>query len=177
MADTLIDPQTTNMVLLVTALKNAHAMEVEARQIISRQLDRLKNYPKVEDRLRAHLAETNTQLQRLDEVLVTVGSESSGFKDLVTGIVGNMAALGHVPMGDEILKNSFANFAFENFEIAAYKSLFVIAEGVGQGKVAPALLPSLQEEQAMAAWLDDNLAEVTLTYMRLRATEGVDASH
>jgi hypothetical protein len=43
--------------------------------------------------------------------------------------------------------------------------------------VAPALLPSLQEEQAMATWLDDNLAEVTLTYMKLRATEGVDASH
>jgi len=25
---------------------------------------------------------------------------------------------------DEILKNSFANFAFENYEIAAYKSLY-----------------------------------------------------
>ncbi|MHB8284886.1 MAG: ferritin-like domain-containing protein [Caulobacteraceae bacterium] len=177
MADTVIDPKTTNMVLLVTALKNAHAMEKEAQQIISRQLDRLKNYPKVEDRLRSHLAETNTQMQRLDDVLATVGSESSGFKDLVTGIVGNMAALGHVPMGDEILKNSFANYAFENFEIAAYKSLFTIAEGVGQGSIISVLTPSLKEEQAMAAWLDDNLAEVTQTYMRLRATEGVDASH
>ena len=31
--------------------------------------------------------------------------------------------MGHTLAGDEILKNSFANFAFENFEIAAYKSL------------------------------------------------------
>jgi ferritin-like metal-binding protein YciE len=177
MADTLTDPKTTNMVLLVTALKNAHAMEKEAQQIISRQLDRLEHYPKVEARLRAHLAETNTQMERLDEVLAEVGSEASGFKDLVTGVVGNMAALGHIPMGDEILKNAFANFAFENFEIAAYKSLFTIGEATGQAMVSRILAPSLQEEQAMATWLDDNLADVTLTYMQLRATEGVDASH
>jgi ferritin-like metal-binding protein YciE len=43
--------------------------------------------------------------------------------------------------------------------------------------VSRILAPSLQEEQAMATWLDDNLADVTLTYMQLRATEGVDASH
>ncbi len=32
---------------------------------------------------------------------------------------GSMAAIGHSMADDEILKNSFANFAFENFEIAA----------------------------------------------------------
>jgi hypothetical protein len=42
-----------------------------------------------------------------------------------------MAALDHAVAGDEILKNSFANFAFENFEIAAYKSLLTIAEAGG----------------------------------------------
>jgi ferritin-like metal-binding protein YciE len=177
MTDTLIDAKTTNTVLLMTALKNAHAMEKEAQQIISRQLDRLKNYPKVEDRLRAHLAETNTQIERLDGVLAEVGSESSGFKDFVTGVVGNMAALGHIPMGDEVLKNAFANFAFENFEIAAYKSLLTIGEAVGQGTALRPLAASLKEEELMAAWLDDNLADVTLTYMRLRAIEGADASH
>lgn len=33
-------------------------------------------------------------------------------------MVGSMAAMGHSVAGDEILKNSFANFAFENYEIA-----------------------------------------------------------
>lgn len=35
--------------------------------------------------------------------------------------------------GYEILKNSFANFAFENFEVAAYKSLLTVAEAGGYG--------------------------------------------
>ena len=32
-----------------------------------------------------------------------------------------MEALGRTVAGEEILKNSFANFAFENFEIAAHR--------------------------------------------------------
>lgn len=166
-----------NVALFVTALKNAHSMEKEAQQIISRQLDRLKNYSKVEERLRLHLNETNTQMQRLDDVLAELGTGASGFKDVVTGLVGNMAALGHAPMGDEILKDSFANFAFENFEIAAYNSLFTIAESLGETGRIGALRASLKEEEAMAAWLAENLADVTNTYMRLRATDGVDTSH
>jgi ferritin-like metal-binding protein YciE len=167
----------TNFALFVTALKNAHAMEVEAKQIMSRQLDRLDHYPEVEAKLRSHLDETESQIHRLDEVMAAFDEKASGAKDFITGIVGNMAAIGHAPMDDEILKNSFANFAFENFEIAAYTSLLTIAEGVGEGQAVRILGPSLQEEQAMAAWLSDHLPTVTRTYMRLRATEGVDASH
>lgn len=42
-----------------------------------------------------------------------------------------MAAIGHTVAPDEIIKNSFANFAFENFEIAAYKSLLALARQLG----------------------------------------------
>ena len=167
----------TNIVLFHAALQNAHAMEKEAESIISRQLDRLKNYPMVEAKLRQHLDETKTQQKRLDEVMAELGIGSSGLKDFVSRIVGNAAALGHVPMGDEIIKNTLANVAFENFEAAAYKSLFTMAEGVGQARIIQALQPSLQEELNLIQWLDENLAEVTRTYMRLRTQEGVDASH
>lgn len=166
----------TNRKLFLAGLRNAHAMEKEAQQIIARQLDRLEHYPKVEERLRRHLDETNNQIKRLDEALAALGEAPSGLKDVVTSFVGNLAALGHVPMGDEILKDSFANFAFENFEIAAYKSLFTMGEAVGQAPLIQILEPSLKEEQAMAQWLDDNLKEVTLTYMQLRK-QLQDASH
>jgi ferritin-like metal-binding protein YciE len=35
----------------------------------------------------------------------------------------DLAVIGHTIMPDEILKNHFANHAFENFEIASYTSL------------------------------------------------------
>lgn len=47
---------------------------------------------------------------------------------MALSFTGKMAALGHTVAGDEILKNSFANFAFENLEIGVYNSLITIAE-------------------------------------------------
>src|SRR5215216_4469086 len=96
--------------IFVTGLKNAHALETQATQIIGRQLDRL----------RLHLEETKQHQQRLEEILGSLNEDYSTIKDIAAGFMGNMAALGHTPAGDEILKNSFANLAFENYEIAAY---------------------------------------------------------
>jgi ferritin-like metal-binding protein YciE len=81
---------------------------------------------------------------------------------------GAMAALGHTVAPDEIVKNSFANYAFENYEIAAYKSLIALAEQAGNAAAVDLLSANLAEEQAMAQWLDGNIAAVTLQYASLR---------
>ena len=86
-------------------------------------------------------------------------------KDVGGTLIGNMAALGHMFAQDEILKNSFANFAFENYEIAAYKSLCHLAELTGNSAVVPVLEQTLQEEMNMAKWLEDHLRDVTSTYL------------
>ena len=86
------------------------------------------NYPEVAQKLRMHLEETNRQEERIDEILHALGEDRSLLKDWATQITGNMAAVAHVPMADEILKDTFANHAFEAFEIAAYKSLITMAE-------------------------------------------------
>jgi ferritin-like metal-binding protein YciE len=46
-------------------------------------------------------------------------------------MVANVTALFHSAADEEILKNMFASNAFENFEIAAYKSLITLAEAAG----------------------------------------------
>ena len=72
-----------------------------------------------------------------------------------------------MPAQDEVLKNSLASFAFENYETAAYKSLIAIAEQAGaQSAIAP-LKQSCQEEIAMAEFLDKNLSSVTKRYIEL----------
>jgi ferritin-like metal-binding protein YciE len=79
--------------------------------------------------------------------------------------MGNMMAMAHAVAPDEILKNTFANNAFENFEIAAYKSLLTLCGPAGAESARSLLEQSLKEEEAMAAWVDQNVAKVTLAYL------------
>lgn len=153
----------------VTGLINARALEVEATQLLSRQIGRVQNYPEVEEALRRHLTETEQQRDRLDALLEAHGTSHSSVKDLITGFAGNMAAMGHVPMQDEIIKNSLANYAFEHFEIASYKSLLTLADLAGDTKGAGLLKVSLGEEERMAQWCEDSLEGITRKYASRRS--------
>jgi ferritin-like metal-binding protein YciE len=154
--------------LFVTGLRNAHAMENEALSIMRPQLKRIENYPAVAQRLDEHIRETEGQIERLGSILNGMGEDNSTLKDTALSIMGSMAAVGHSMAGDEILKNSFANFAFENFEIAAYSSLLVMANAAGAGSdVIDRLEMNLEEEEAMAAWLHENLAATTEQFIQL----------
>jgi ferritin-like metal-binding protein YciE len=151
----------------ISGLKNAHALEKQAVQLIERQLERIESYPEVEQVLRTHLRETEEQIRRIDELLHSFGEDRSILKDLATALSGNMAAIAHAVMPDEILKNHFANHAFENFEIASYESLITMAEATGHGQHASALRTSLGEEEKTARTLREMTPQLTLKYLRL----------
>jgi ferritin-like metal-binding protein YciE len=162
--------------VFITGLKNVHGVEHQALALIDRQLDHLANYPEVADMLRKHRTETEQQIVRVEEILDGFGESHSALKDIALSLTGNLAAIAHVFAPDEILKNSFANFAFENFEAASYKSLITLAEAGSFSQATPLLQTSLSEEQAMAAWVDQHNAELTLKYVARRAA-GETASH
>jgi ferritin-like metal-binding protein YciE len=147
--------------LFITGLKNAHAMESQALAIMRPQVGRIENYPEVKAKLEEHIRETEGQIARLEQILEDCGTAKSTLKDAALSVAGTMAALGHSPAEDEILKNSFANFAFENYEAAAYKSLLAIARQAGRTEAIEPLQQNLDEELAMAAWLEDNLEPLT----------------
>ena len=153
--------------ILATGLRNAHAMEAQAKELLERQIERLDDYPELRDRMRRHLAETEGQQERLEQILRSMNEPTSTIKDAAMAIFGNMAAAAHMPASDKVLKNSFASFAFENYETAAYKSLIEIAQLAGATDAAAALRQSCEEEQAMADLLDGRLDSVTRQYVSL----------
>ncbi|WP_132251069.1 ferritin-like domain-containing protein [Methylobacterium segetis] len=153
--------------IYVTALKNTHALEMQALQIMERQVERLQRYPEMEDALRRHIEETHGQRTRLEEALQAVGDSPSALKEGFLGIVGNMMAIGHTPAQDEILKNTYANHAFENFEIAAYESLLTITEAAGQRGSITGFQQSLKEEEAMARRVRELVGPTTRRYLEL----------
>lgn len=158
--------------LFVTGLKNAHGLEKQALSIMEPQASRLVHYPEVAERLRDHIVETNGQIRRLEDIMDELGESRSAFKDTAMSMVGGMAAIGHSLAGDEILKNSFANYAFENYEIASYKSLILMAEDGGFRTAVPLLQETLAEEQRMADWIAQSLPMITRRYVELSAEKG-----
>ncbi|WP_342163856.1 ferritin-like domain-containing protein [Methylobacterium sp. SD21] len=156
--------------IYVTALKNTHAVEMQALQIMERQVERLERYPEMTDALRKHIDETHGQRRRLEEALHSFDETPSAIKEGFLGFVGNMMALGHTPAQDEILKNTYANHAFENFEIAAYTSLLAIGDAAGLSAHRAGLTQSLDEEKAMAQRVHDLIVPTTQRYVQLTAS-------
>jgi ferritin-like metal-binding protein YciE len=161
----MADNKTRN--IFVTGLKNAHAMENQALSIMKPQVKRIENYPEIAAQLEKHIGETEGQIERLEEILTSLAEDRSALKDIALSFTGTVAALSHSVADDEILKNSFANFAFENFEIAAYNSLITVAELGGYAGVVHALQLNLDQELAMARWLEDNLRPTTIRFAEL----------
>ncbi|MBW9061583.1 ferritin-like domain-containing protein [Agrobacterium pusense] len=153
--------------IFVTGLRNAHAMENQALSIMKPQISRIENYPEVKARLELHYRETEGQIARLEEILNGLSESASTIKDTALSMTGSLASLGHTVAGDEIIKNSLANFAFENYEIAAYKSLLTLSDHGGYQAAYSALRSNLEEEENMARWLEDNLEKVTLEFVAL----------
>ncbi len=146
-------------------LRNAHAVEAQAAKILERQVDRLTEYPVLVGRLKQHLDETHRQQKRLEDILAGMGESHSSLKDLAMGFMGNMAALGHAAASDEVIKNTLENAAFEHYEAAMYKALLAMADAAGATHATERLQDSLHEEQQMAAWVDENVADITRTYL------------
>lgn len=155
--------------IYVTGLVNARALETQAIELLSRQAERVQSYPEVEEALRRHITESEAQRDRLDHILATLGTSNSSVKDFITGLMGNVAALSHAPMQDEILKNALANYAFEHFEIASYKALLTLADLAGDTLAPAALRQSLAEEERMAQWCADSLDPLVRKFATLKA--------
>ncbi len=155
--------------IYITGLVNAHALEEQAVSLLSRQAERLESYPEMLQQIKLHIEESRRQASRLEEILNSLGTSHSALKDLATKFTGNMAALAHAPMQDEVMKNTLANFAFEHFEIAAYRSLLTMADLAGDNSSPKLLQQSLNEEIRMAKWIEDNLDATTRKYVELTA--------
>jgi ferritin-like metal-binding protein YciE len=151
--------------IFIVGLRNAHAMETQARELMERQSERLDEYPEIKAKVSSHLQETNEQLKRLEQCLQACGESTSSIKDTTQSFAANLQAMAHSMAGDEILKNTFANNAFENFEIAAYKSLLALCPAAGVESARAPLEASLREEERMADWIDSNIEKVTMEYV------------
>jgi ferritin-like metal-binding protein YciE len=162
---------------LLQWLRDAHAMEEQAEQILSTQAKRLENYPELRKRVEHHLQQTRRQAERVQGCIERQGSSKSVVKDMAGKLVAVGQGLSGLFVGDEVVKASLADYTFENMEIASYKIIIAAAEEVGDTETKRVCQEILHEEEAMASWLEQNLPSLTAQYLKREQTAGATAKH
>lgn len=147
-------------------LRDAHAMEQQAKQMLEAQAGRIENYPDLKQRIEKHIDETEYQAEQLKQCLDRLGTDTSVIKDATGRFAAMGQAVGGMVTGDEVVKGGIASYAFEHFEIACYKSLIAAAQEVGDQQTERVCKEILGQEEAMASWLSEHLPETTHQFLQ-----------
>jgi ferritin-like metal-binding protein YciE len=156
-------------------LRDAHAMEQQAETMLSATISRLKHYPDLRRKLEEHLEETKRQQQMVNDCISRLGGDSSVMKDAMAKMVAMGQGLSGMFVDDEVIKASLASYTFEQMEIASYRILIAGAEAIGDTTTAAICTRILKEEEAMAAWLEQQTPNLVRAFMQLEQTPGVAA--
>jgi ferritin-like metal-binding protein YciE len=147
-------------------LRDAHAMEQQAETILQGQTSRIENYPQLSAKFDAHLEETRRQRERLEKCMERRGASTSGLKDVAAKFTATMQNLSGLFAGDEVVKGLMAGYTFEHMEIASYRILSAAAKADGDAETARVCDEICKEEEAMAAWLQDNMGTIATQYLQ-----------
>ncbi|MBW9064395.1 ferritin-like domain-containing protein [Rhizobium herbae] len=151
---------------LIAWLRDAHAMEQQAATMLKAQYERVETYTALKERIGRHIEETKQQEILLQECLDRLGEGSSTMKDVAGKLTAMAQGLGGVFASDEVVKGALAGYTFEHMEIASYRILVAAADYVGDRETVSVCQRILDEEIAMAKWLEDNIGLVTQEFLR-----------
>jgi ferritin-like metal-binding protein YciE len=151
--------------MLLKWLRDAHAMESSAEQILEKQVKRTKDHPELHNRISQHLDETRSQKKRVMQCIERLDGDTSTLKEMVGKFSGAMQAFGAAGADDELVKACISDYAFESMEIASYRSLIATAEAYNEPEIRKVCEEILAEEIEMANWLENNITEVTRMHL------------
>jgi Uncharacterized protein conserved in bacteria len=109
-----------------------------------------------------HLAETESQKQRLEARLHALGGSSNKLKDVVNkiGLAATDLLHGGKDAGDKATRNLVQAYAIENMEVAMYESLYAAANAIGDTETANLARSIQAEEEATARKIFPRIAPV-----------------
>src|SRR5215469_4748271 len=152
--------------VLIDWLRDAHAMERTSVDNLDRLADRFSRHPDLAGRFREHWRDSVSQVAALEACLKKLGSDTSTFKDLASRFVGIAQAYAGAISLDEPVKDCQAAYAAMHLAIATYVSLRAAAMELGEPDIVRMCDENLQRERAMAEWLEQQIMDVTLDFLR-----------
>ncbi len=160
---------TTKKEDVLTWLRDAHAMEAANIDNLERLIGLTDSYPQLKAQLQRHLEVSKRQREEIEQELKRQGSDTSTLKDWVMRLPGQIQPILSMFTPDSMPKNCIAAEAYENFEIASYRSLLGGAEELGMAELRTMCERFIREEQEMAQFLFDHLPDITRQYLRGQA--------
>lgn len=155
--------------IMMSWLKDAHAMERASIDNLERQVKHLEHYPDVRAKYEQQLELTRRQEQRLEQQLQSMGSDTSTFKDTITRIAGQAEAMIAGTAPDEVVKQAVTTLAYEEWEIANFRALATAAEHEGESSLATMFEEMADQKADIADWLSDAIPDITRRYLDFTA--------
>ena len=151
-------------------LSDAYAMESEGVKALTQHAQAAEGYPEVQAKLRQHAEETRRHAEKVKDCVQRLGGQPSAAREALGTVVGSVRGVVNQSAKDTVVKNILADYASEHFEIICYKSLIAAAEEVGDQETVQVCRDILEEEEAMVAFFDEQIAPVTQQFMAREAS-------
>jgi ferritin-like metal-binding protein YciE len=152
--------------VLIKWLRDAHAMEKSLITVLEGHAKDSRAYPDISDRIQQHIEETKNHAEVVEDCLQSLGENISGLKETMAKMGGVVQGVTIGGAKDNLVKSAIADFAAEQYEIAAYSALIELANELDEPGIATSLEQNLHEEEDMAAWLEEGLPTVIRTSLR-----------
>jgi ferritin-like metal-binding protein YciE len=140
---------------LVKHIDEAHALEQNVLRMLDAMIETTDD-PEILDRLEHHRLETQEHATTMRRRLEAHGAQPS----MVRQAAGIIEALMKLPLdlvrGEKAGRNARDAYAAEHLELASYQLLRRVAERAGDEETAAACQEIIEQERAMAQFLDDN---------------------
>jgi len=125
-----------------------------------RGLQKEVNSPEMLARLKEHTGETEEQIERLKRAFATIGEKPKAEKcDGIIGLKEEHDSFKKDEKPSKALLEAFdlgSSLRVEHYEIAAYRSAMALATALGYRETVGILAESLNEEEAMAKFIEKN---------------------
>jgi ferritin-like metal-binding protein YciE len=136
--------------LLLHGLKDIYYAENQIVKALPKLIDKASNR-ELSKGLKDHLAETENQIARLDQVFQKLGEKPQGVKcPGIDGLISEADEVAGEVADKEVLDAAIVGAAqsVEHYEIARYGTLIAWAESLGRDDVIRLLTTNLNEEKA-----------------------------
>ncbi len=153
--------------LFLHTLQDVYYAENQIVKSLPDMIEKASN-ARLVDALKSHLAETNTQVKRLDSAFQMIGQVPKGVDcPAIDGIIEEAEEIGAEVADKRVLDAAIiaSAQAVEHYEITRYGTLIAWAQQLGKNDVAALLKQTLAEEKTA----DQKLTSIAESAVNLRA--------
>jgi ferritin-like metal-binding protein YciE len=149
--------------LLIDWLNDAYAMEQAQIAMLENHARDASDFAEMNQRLLLHIDETRRHASLMHDCLIQLDARPSAVKSGLNRLMNQIRDWATGTDDDELVKNTIADIAAEQFEIASYEALLTAASDVGNQQVVQACEQILRDEYDMAEWLKQHLPSTVLS--------------